>query len=177
MGEEGGSHFYAVELIDGPSLDAVIRQLRDDPDGDTPTGLPASAATTGPYVLADPSPPPSGSNSGPRSSSDRFDRFHYGVLSYVSSPAELEATLAFLEGTASEAELLSRPASRGVECCLRPCLIGWRRLGTGDRAGAEKAFGQAYEGMPFNVVAGMVARAVLIRMKDPDWPRAIPAKK
>src|SRR5262249_18447628 len=27
-GEEQGSHFYAMELIDGPSLDHVIRQLR-----------------------------------------------------------------------------------------------------------------------------------------------------
>ncbi len=34
--------------------------------------MPCAAA--GPYVLADPSPPPSGSNSGPRSSSDRVDR-------------------------------------------------------------------------------------------------------
>src|SRR5215470_7956275 len=28
-GEENGTHFYAMELIDGPSLDHVIRQLRD----------------------------------------------------------------------------------------------------------------------------------------------------
>src|SRR5438067_6434836 len=27
-GEEGGAHFYAMELIDGPSLDHVIRQMR-----------------------------------------------------------------------------------------------------------------------------------------------------
>src|SRR5215831_14894171 len=26
-GEEGGAHFYAMELIDGPSLDHVIKQL------------------------------------------------------------------------------------------------------------------------------------------------------
>ena len=26
-GEEGGCHFYAMELIDGPSLDTVIRQM------------------------------------------------------------------------------------------------------------------------------------------------------
>jgi serine/threonine protein kinase len=26
-GEQGGAHFYAMELIDGPSLDLVIRQL------------------------------------------------------------------------------------------------------------------------------------------------------
>jgi hypothetical protein len=28
-GEEDGTHFYAMELIDGPSLDLVIRQLRE----------------------------------------------------------------------------------------------------------------------------------------------------
>src|SRR5947209_19236004 len=27
--EEDGTHFYAMELIDGPSLDQVIRQMRD----------------------------------------------------------------------------------------------------------------------------------------------------
>ncbi len=27
-GDEGGVHFYAMELIDGPSLDSVIRQMR-----------------------------------------------------------------------------------------------------------------------------------------------------
>ena len=33
-GEEHGIHFYAMELIDGPSLDQVIRHMRD---GDTGT--------------------------------------------------------------------------------------------------------------------------------------------
>jgi Protein kinase domain len=75
-GEEQGTHFYAMELIDGPALDAVIRQMRGGPDGDTGTQLPASAAATGPYVPADPTPPPSGSGSGTGkgSSADRFDR-------------------------------------------------------------------------------------------------------
>src|SRR5215468_1576455 len=27
-GEQDGNHFYAMELIDGPALDAVIRQMR-----------------------------------------------------------------------------------------------------------------------------------------------------
>src|SRR5262245_10310398 len=30
IGEEAGTHFYAMELIDGPSLDRVIRQLRGE---------------------------------------------------------------------------------------------------------------------------------------------------
>ncbi|HEV2946038.1 MAG TPA: serine/threonine-protein kinase, partial [Gemmataceae bacterium] len=48
-GEEDGTHFYAMELIDGPSLDHVIRQLR-------PASLPGEASrspeleATGPYV-------------------------------------------------------------------------------------------------------------------------------
>src|SRR5262245_25557542 len=28
-GEEGGTHFYAMELIEGPSLDRVLKQLRE----------------------------------------------------------------------------------------------------------------------------------------------------
>ena len=34
-GEQDGTHFYAMELIEGPSLDQVIRQLRQAPT-DTP---------------------------------------------------------------------------------------------------------------------------------------------
>ena len=30
-GEQDGTHFYAMELIEGPSLDQVIRQLRQAP--------------------------------------------------------------------------------------------------------------------------------------------------
>jgi tetratricopeptide (TPR) repeat protein len=71
-GEADGTHFYAMELIDGPSLDHVIRQLRDGPGADTRTGPPADADPTGPYVPADPTPPPS--SSGARSSAERFDR-------------------------------------------------------------------------------------------------------
>src|SRR6266851_4946969 len=28
-GEQDGTHFYAMELVDGPSLDRVLRQLRE----------------------------------------------------------------------------------------------------------------------------------------------------
>src|SRR5262249_59423219 len=35
-GEESGTHFYAMELIDGPSLDTVIRQLRQAREGQAP---------------------------------------------------------------------------------------------------------------------------------------------
>jgi tetratricopeptide (TPR) repeat protein len=52
-GEENGAHFYAMELIEGPSLDAVIRQLRQarstEPTA-TPPSSPDQLAVTGPYV-------------------------------------------------------------------------------------------------------------------------------
>jgi tetratricopeptide (TPR) repeat protein len=65
-GEERGTHFYAMELIDGPSLDHVIRELRqaaagqtrraDGPQRPAESSEPADrqlaleAATTGPAV-------------------------------------------------------------------------------------------------------------------------------
>jgi tetratricopeptide (TPR) repeat protein len=74
-GEADGSHFYAMELIDGPSLDHVIRQMGEsqgDRDGTKP---PSKDAITGPYTPCKP-PPPSGGNGGSGMSSvvDRFDR-------------------------------------------------------------------------------------------------------
>jgi serine/threonine protein kinase len=68
IGEEGGAHFYAMELIDGPSLDHVIRQLRRaaPPGATTRTGgvgtggadgaPPAPLDATGPYVESGPAP-------------------------------------------------------------------------------------------------------------------------
>src|ERR1700757_760292 len=64
-GEENGTHFYAMELIDGPSLDQVIRQLkgaasgrREPADGASDQGADAPRSpeldVTGPYV-AEPS--------------------------------------------------------------------------------------------------------------------------
>jgi serine/threonine protein kinase/predicted Zn-dependent protease len=59
-GEEKGTHFYAMELIDGPSLDRVIRQMRQankatssreftiDEEANCP--LPPELEATGPYV-------------------------------------------------------------------------------------------------------------------------------
>lgn len=59
-GEQDGTHFYAMELIDGPSLDHVIRQMRQankpspaadltGPEGTDAGGSPQLGAT-GPYV-------------------------------------------------------------------------------------------------------------------------------
>jgi serine/threonine protein kinase len=57
-GEEGGTHFYAMELIGGPSLDRVVRHMREvkrnaeRPAGSTPAEPPSGsdAGATGPYV-------------------------------------------------------------------------------------------------------------------------------
>src|SRR6266851_2724711 len=59
-GEQDGTHFYAMELIEGPSLDHVIREMRQAGKSQPPTGPTslegantASApelAATGPYV-------------------------------------------------------------------------------------------------------------------------------
>src|SRR5262245_64200372 len=59
-GEQDGTHFFAMELIDGPSLDQVIKQLRQtkkEPASADSTSKEASEplnsphlAATGPYV-------------------------------------------------------------------------------------------------------------------------------
>lgn len=72
-GEQGGTHFYAMELIHGPSLDAVVRQLRERQAAPART-VPADLAATGPYVAPDPLPPAPGTAPGSGSAADRFDR-------------------------------------------------------------------------------------------------------
>ena len=69
-GEDNGFHFYAMELVDGPSLDRVIADLasggREPPvsagpkqGADAPRSPePDNLALTGPYVEAPPSPAP-----------------------------------------------------------------------------------------------------------------------
>jgi serine/threonine protein kinase len=53
VGDEAGTHFYAMELIEGPSLDRVIRHLREpekEPELSKQADSPASLVATGPYV-------------------------------------------------------------------------------------------------------------------------------
>src|SRR5713101_2393316 len=71
-GEEQGTHFYAMEMIDGPSLDHVIRQMRQEPDSAASTPMASAGgkpspdlAQTGPFVE---SPPGSGATTGLSSS-------------------------------------------------------------------------------------------------------------
>jgi hypothetical protein len=90
------------------------------------------------------------------------------------SPTEPANLLAFLDGSSGEAEFLARPAANPAERCRRSFWVGWSRLGSGDRAGAKAAFQTAYEILLVRYQFFWVSRAVLIRMKDPDWPQAIP---
>src|SRR5262249_51254893 len=81
-GEQDGTHFYAMELIDGPSLDHVIKQLsraKKDPasaesisrQGSDPPNSPHLEAT-GPYV-GDSSPAQALTSSALSSGSQYFD--------------------------------------------------------------------------------------------------------
>jgi serine/threonine protein kinase len=80
-GEDKGIHYYPMELIDGPSLDHVIRGLRqgDAPLSGTPAAVPSSAASgpsapTGPYIPAATGTPSSDSSTTTASGADHFDR-------------------------------------------------------------------------------------------------------
>src|SRR5262245_23691144 len=78
-GEERGTHFYAMELIDGPSLDAVIRELCPAP-GTGPNDKTRMAPPGGPPSTDsfEPGPatvtPPPTAISTVRSSAQRIDR-------------------------------------------------------------------------------------------------------
>jgi serine/threonine protein kinase len=53
-GEQGGTHFYAMELIDGPSLDQVIQQLRRQASvGETFGAEPGARRAVAPDQVAD----------------------------------------------------------------------------------------------------------------------------
>ncbi len=79
-GAQDEDHYYAMELIDGPSLDCVMRQMRQD-RGTQSSGTPPSAsenvlltAMTGPYVAE--SGPPANSTA-PLSSLSLSSDGHY----------------------------------------------------------------------------------------------------
>jgi tetratricopeptide (TPR) repeat protein len=80
-GEENGTHFYAMELIDGPSLAQVIRGLRECPGAGPAAGAPCGANdadSTGPYIEAARTPA-AGSASG-SSSLRRPDAHHFDTV-------------------------------------------------------------------------------------------------
>src|SRR5215468_8021177 len=58
-GEQDGTHFYAMELIDGPSLDQVIRQMRRTKHSATASGERGRVSAGGPgRVSAESAPSP-----------------------------------------------------------------------------------------------------------------------
>jgi tetratricopeptide (TPR) repeat protein len=72
-GDDSGLHFYAMELIDGPSLDHVIRDLVNRESPGSPA-TPVAHAMTGPYVSATPlTPNDSATSSSLNSGSTYFD--------------------------------------------------------------------------------------------------------
>src|SRR5262249_27778678 len=76
-GEENGTHFYAMELIEGPSLDTVIRQLRQAQDGKAPAPPPSTSDgmdATGPYVET---PNPSANGTAASTASSLSSDGHY----------------------------------------------------------------------------------------------------
>jgi HAMP domain-containing protein len=81
-GEHDGTHFYAMELIDGPSLDRVVRQLRVTKNGEaisdaqSAPSLPAELGLTGPYVETPllGATPGSGASSGLSADHQYFDK-------------------------------------------------------------------------------------------------------
>jgi serine/threonine protein kinase len=120
-GEEAGIHFYAMELIDGPSLDQVIRQMRQGASGTAATvtasgagaARPPDLAQTGPYVEAPtasgPTPEPGSSSLG--SGSGYFDTVA-GLIADVADALEHAHRLGVIHRDIKPANLLLSSAGR-----------------------------------------------------------------
>jgi hypothetical protein len=101
---------------------------------------------------------------------------HEGEPTIARDPDERKRRLAFLEGSISEVDLLAAPSRGSSDLCVRHYYVAWKRLGEGDRDGARKEFEEAYSFKLADYHAWRISRMVLIRMKDPSWPPAIPRK-
>jgi tetratricopeptide (TPR) repeat protein len=80
-GEDKGIHHYAMELIEGPSLDRVIRQLRmgdvslaNSPNVATSCAENDPSAPTGPHIPGASSAPSGATSSSTASGNEHFDR-------------------------------------------------------------------------------------------------------
>jgi serine/threonine protein kinase len=73
-GEQDGVHYYAMELIDGPSLDTVIRQLREQKAGPATPAVAPDLTTTSAYAPPDSFTAGGDSGAATGSSANRFDR-------------------------------------------------------------------------------------------------------
>ena len=117
-GEDKGIHYYAMELIEGPSLDHVIRQLRkgDAPPSGTPIVAPSSAESvpstpTGPYVPAAPGTPSSASSTSTASGNDHFDRIAR-MVAEVADGLEYAHRLGVIHRDIKPSNLLLSPEGR-----------------------------------------------------------------
>jgi serine/threonine protein kinase/tetratricopeptide (TPR) repeat protein len=101
-----------------------------------------------------------------------------GTRLFRDSAADHEVLLTFLEGRSSGAEFLAAPASNRPVLARRQLLVAMKRLGAGDRAGAEVALRATYDLGAFQYTPWFYAKALLIRMaRDPSWPPWIPVKE
>ncbi|HEY3244718.1 MAG TPA: protein kinase [Phycisphaerae bacterium] len=73
-GGENGFHFYGMELIDGPALDAIIRQMREQSKRTSAPVVSDDLMETVAYTPSDPLTKSSGIHSETGSSVDRFDQ-------------------------------------------------------------------------------------------------------
>jgi tetratricopeptide (TPR) repeat protein len=110
----------------------------------------------------------------------RASGFRYGAT----PPADWELVLQYWEGKLSDDAFVDAPTASKNPAIARPqiswrqMIVGMKRLGEGDRAGARRAFTANYEAYNFSYTPWEWCGTFLICMNaDPDWPKAIPLKK
>src|SRR5262245_25875187 len=114
-GEQDGTHFYAMELVEGPSLNHVIRQLRTAP-GTEPASTATSpgAAETGPYVEGQdtPSAVPVGGSSSQLSSGGPYFETVARMVAEVADALEYAHQHGVIHRDIKPANLLLSPDGR-----------------------------------------------------------------
>jgi serine/threonine protein kinase/Flp pilus assembly protein TadD len=104
----------------------------------------------------------------------RASGFRYSVT----PAADWDLVLRFWEGKLTERELLDAPATDRPQRSWRYFIVGLKRLGAGDREGAREALTVTYEAGCFAYTPWEWSCTFLIRLNtDPQWPKAIPAKR